>query len=80
MLELPEIGTNDNFFDSGGHSLLATRLVSQVLETFSVEITVIDLFDAPTVAGMALRIDQKRQIQALMNTEVEEGEREEISL
>jgi len=80
LLELPEIGTNDNFFDSGGHSLLATRLVSQILETFGVEITVIDLFDAPTVAGMALRIDQKRQIQALMNTEVEEGEREEISL
>ncbi|MEM7387543.1 MAG: non-ribosomal peptide synthetase, partial [Verrucomicrobiota bacterium] len=80
-LEVDDIGTGENFFDLGGHSLLATKLVSQVMETFDVEITVIDLFDAPTVAKLAQRIDQKRQINALMNTEIDESEeREEISL
>ena len=79
-LEVKEIGTGDNFFDLGGHSLLATRLVSQVMEAFAVEITVIDLFDAPTIAKLAQRIDHKLQINALINTDIDDGEREEIAL
>ncbi len=81
LLEIKDISTADNFFDLGGHSLLATRLVSKVMDTFGVEITVIDLFDAPTIARLAQRIDHKQQIQALMNTEIDDDDdREEIAL
>ena len=77
---MSEIGVEDNFFDLGGHSLMATRLVSMVWDTFQVEITVIDLFDAPSIAELARRIEQKSHLSHLVNVVVDDGDREEISL
>ena len=80
VLTVSEIGVEDNFFDLGGHSLMATRLVSMVWDTFQVEITVIDLFDAPSIAELARRIEQKSHLSHLVNVVVDDGDREEISL
>ncbi len=57
VLALPGIGVRDNFFDLGGHSLTATQLLSRVQEHFRVELSIHDLFAAPTVAGVAAHID-----------------------
>ena len=56
VLGLAQIGVHDNFFDLGGHSLSAARVVSRVIKDYQVEVPVTSLFQAPTVADMALVI------------------------
>ena len=60
MLGLGMIGIYDNFFELGGHSLLATQVISRVKSTCKVDLTLRDLFEAPTVAALAERISARQ--------------------
>jgi len=55
---LTRIGINDNFFHLGGHSLMATQIISRIRSVFQVELPLQSLFEAPTIAGIAKKVEQ----------------------
>ena len=60
LLGVQHVGVRDNFFELGGHSLLGIRMVARVRDGFHVEMPLKAIFEAPTVAALALRIDMSR--------------------
>jgi acyl-CoA synthetase (AMP-forming)/AMP-acid ligase II/thioesterase domain-containing protein/acyl carrier protein len=56
VLEVPEVGIGDDFFQLGGDSLTATLLAIRVTEALGRTLPLLDFLDEPTVAGMAARI------------------------
>ena len=61
QLGLDSIGIHDRFFDLGGHSLLAAQIASEICDRFQIEMPVLKLFQAPTVAELAELVDKVRE-------------------
>ncbi|MDJ0837343.1 MAG: amino acid adenylation domain-containing protein [Acidobacteriota bacterium] len=58
VLQLETVGRHQDFFASGGHSLSAMRVAAQIRESFNAAVSIRDLFERPTVAGLALLLEE----------------------
>jgi acyl transferase domain-containing protein len=65
VLGLDNVGIHDNFFDLGGNSLLMAQVHSRLREAIDADISMVDLFQYPTISALAhhLRRDQRRGAQ-----------------
>lgn len=55
VLELEKVGVNDNYFELGGDSIRAITLLAKAQEV-GLPLSLLDIFQAPTVAGLAERV------------------------
>jgi len=58
VLGLTEVGIHDQFVELGGHSLDATRIMSRIDQELGARLPLRVFFEAGTIAGLALRVDQ----------------------
>jgi acyl carrier protein len=81
LFGIEQVGIHDNFFELGGDSLLATHVTARVRQAFGVEVPLRALFDVPTVAGLAERVEAIRWSAAgPRSLAAVEGNQEEIEL
>lgn len=56
LLKLPQVGIHENFFALGGDSLLATQLVTRICASLFINMPIVTVFQAPTIADLALEV------------------------
>ena len=62
VLQVEKVGIYDNFFDLGGHSLLIIQV-----QTFAKQISVVELFEHPTIHALAQHFTLKQTKQITQN-------------
>lgn len=63
VLGLEKVSINDNFFDLGGHSLLISQVNAQLREQLQRNISVVEMFQYPSISLLAKHLSQEQQEQ-----------------
>ncbi len=62
VLQMNDIGVNDNFFEVGGNSLLIASVYQKLIQIYSEKIHIVDLFEFPTIRLLAKKIESKQNV------------------
>ncbi|MDJ0706011.1 MAG: phosphopantetheine-binding protein, partial [Leptolyngbyaceae cyanobacterium MO_188.B28] len=73
VLRIAKVGIHDNFFELGGHSLLATQIMSRVSKTLSIDIPLRTIFELPTIAALAARVENVRWVTHMSEESSDQG-------
>jgi hypothetical protein len=57
VLGVPSVGVTDNFFDVGGQSVFAMVLSARISEVLSIDVSMADIFEAPSIAELDQRLN-----------------------
>ncbi|HYP27952.1 MAG TPA: amino acid adenylation domain-containing protein, partial [Blastocatellia bacterium] len=61
LLKVDSIDVRRSFFELGGDSLLAMQMNSRLMKHFKVDLPLQAIFETPTIAALALRIEQAKR-------------------
>ena len=76
LMGIKQVGIHDNFFELGGDSLIAVQVMSRLRNTYSNQLSVASLFESPTIAEIAPKLDKKTQLDLSLGV----IDREEIAI
>jgi acyl carrier protein len=62
LLKVEKVGREQNFFELGGHSLLVLQMTARIRRMLEVELPVRSVFESPTIAALALEVEQARAL------------------
>jgi amino acid adenylation domain-containing protein len=62
LLQVKQVGMEQNFFELGGHSLLVLQVTARIRRMFEVELAVRSVFEAPTIAGLAREVEKAQAL------------------
>jgi amino acid adenylation domain-containing protein len=72
VLNLPAVGVHDSFFEIGGHSLLVAQLQERLRTAIGRDVSMVDLFQYPTVSALAAHLDAQLRAESRVDAEGEE--------
>lgn len=56
-MKLDDISLDAKFFEAGGNSLKSIYLISKINEEFETEISIVDLFQYPTIRQLSRKVE-----------------------
>ncbi|NRB47204.1 MAG: amino acid adenylation domain-containing protein [Saprospiraceae bacterium] len=67
LLEIEEVGVQDNFFDLGGHSLLAVRVIVAIKEAANIDLDIQSVFKYPVLEDFAAYLGEQSVEEEISN-------------
>jgi amino acid adenylation domain-containing protein len=80
VLGVEQVGAHDNFFELGGTSLNGIQMVSELKKEFKVDIPVVSIFEATTVAALAKYLNRNEEGEAVFDQIQDRAERKKKAL